>query len=152
MKAALKIAEQTRTAAVSCSPELALAMGRTLAHDWDVLVLVPMATSGLDTLNAELERLSVSRAFDALRVIDARGLPADARPELLARMQGANRTVVLVDPPEGSVLSTLLCADADALLLLAHQDESRMDDVRSVLERCGRDKFVGSFLLSGDGR
>ena len=61
--------------------------------------------------------------LDGLRVVDARALPAEARPELLAKLSNTDRAVVLVDCPEQSVLATLLCASADALLLLAHQDD-----------------------------
>src|SRR5690349_4537228 len=102
-------------------------MSRALNHDWNVLVLVPTAESGLDLFANELERLTLSRAFDGLRVVDARSLPAEARPELLAKLSNTDRAVVLVDCPEQSVLATLLCASADALLLLAHQDETDLD-------------------------
>lgn len=151
MNAALKIADQ-KAPAVTCSPEFALAMGRALTDDWDLLVLVPTQTDGLDLFASELERLSLSRAFESLRVVDARGLPADTRPELLAKLLSSNRSVVLVDPPEHSVLATLMCSDADALLLLVRQDQTRIDDARALIERCGREKFLGSFLLTGAGR
>ena len=132
------------------SPMLALALSRALAVDWDRLVLVPMVSEGLELFAPELERLSSSRAFEGVKLIDARGLPADARPELLAKLSPASRWVVLVDPPEENVLATLLCGDADALLLLVRKGETRMQEVRAAVERCGPEKFIGSLLLAGE--
>lgn len=149
MNAAIKFPGPKASPRGKASPELSLAMGRALSQPWKRLLLVPVTAKGLDAFAPQLELLSGSRAFGELRVVDARGMSPEARPELHEQLEGCERAVLLVDPPRESILSTLLCVDADALILLVAADDTRLDDAREVVELCGREKFLGSLMMAG---
>jgi hypothetical protein len=125
---------------------------------WSSLVIVPArgASSPLAMANSLVQIARRSTPDWRCSLIDAMHVTADGLSEMaqaIARNTAAQERVLVVvssiddNPPAMAVVS--FC---DAALLCVTLDTSDLASSRDTLERCGRERFIGSVVLVPNNR
>lgn len=119
---------------------------------WITLAVVP-ATPALPARDVALSllELGVRASLEPPTLIDGSALTPDGVAACVAQVEQAQaegrRAIVLVDAPSACAAALALVRRCDAAVLCVGLGDTRLDEAHRTLERCGRDRFVGSIVL-----
>jgi hypothetical protein len=121
-------------------------------HHWSTLALVAV-TAHAAALGTARALVSVARTYrrGEVRLLDATGLAPNAIHSVVSGMPDVAaaglHVVMAVDSPLTNPAAIAIARSADAILLVVLLGESKLSDMRRVVDAIGRERFIGSAAL-----